>query len=319
MTYDALIVGGGPTGLSAALVLGRCRRRVLVCQFGPPRNAASSKLSAFLTREGISPQEFLQIARAELSAYPSVEVIEAEVADNRRDGSEFEIDLADGRQFRGHKLLLATGLVDVLPDLAGLDRFWGTSAFICPICDGWEVRDQPLAVYGRGKQALELAKALTAWSPDVALCTDGASDLSSRDCYLLDQCDIPVIERSISRLEGTGKQLERICFAEGDFLARRALFLAMPQRQRSDLPERLGCKLESGGAVAGREYQKTQIPGLFVAGNASRGLQLVILAAAEGARAAYAINEELQEREIALRQGTSGERRRGNVGDSAKC
>src|SRR5687768_7612451 len=147
-SYDVLIVGGGPAGLSAALVLGRCRRRVLVCDAGRPRNAASHGLHGFLTRDGIKPSEFLEIARQQLRPYDTVELKQTEVTSARRLANGFELTLANGESVSARKLLLATGVVDELPALDGLPDFYGRSVFHCPYCDGWEVRDQPLAIYG---------------------------------------------------------------------------------------------------------------------------------------------------------------------------
>ncbi len=291
--YDVIIVGGGAAGLSAALVLGRCRRKVLVCDAGSPRNAASHGLHGYLTRDGILPLELLRIGREELERY-GVELRSAEVTDACPEDGGFAVTLRDGGVLRSRKLLLATGVIDHIPNIEGMREFYGRSVFHCPYCDGWEVRDQPLAVYGKGTQGAGLSLSLKAWSDDVVLCTDGAPRLRLVDAAKLARHDIPVRAEKIVRLEGGGGQLERIVFQSGESIARRALFLSTGQVQRSPLPVKLGCSMNEKGTVRTSLAQATGIPGLYVAGDAARDVQFVVVAAAEGAKAAVAINKALQ-------------------------
>src|SRR5512138_1368749 len=178
--YDAIIVGGGPAGLSAALILGRCRRRVLVCDAGRPRNAASRELHGFLTRDGVRPSELLAIGRRQLVKY-GVEFVTGEVEDARRSRDGFDVRIAGGRPVFGRKLLFATGVVDRLPAVDGFRRLYGERIFHCPYCDGWEVSDRPLAVYGQGLSGMGLSLSLRTWSHDVTLVTDGPARLGSRE------------------------------------------------------------------------------------------------------------------------------------------
>ena len=295
--YEVIIVGGGPAGLSAALVLGRCRRSVLVCDIGHPRNERSKAMHGFLSRDGISPAEFGKICRDELRNYPSVELRLAEVAHARRDDDSFSVKMRDGSSETSKMLLLATGLVDELPKLQGFAQFYGRSAHHCPYCDGWEHRDQPLAIYGRKSQAVDLAIEMLLWSKDVVLCTDGGPEFSEEQRGDLAENGIRVIEAPIASLEGEGDALRGIRFKNGDFLERTALFFSPGQYQRSPLGEELGCEFCEESAIQCGEDTSTCVPGLFAAGNASRGLQLVIIAAAEGTRAAFAINDALCERD----------------------
>lgn len=292
--FDVIIVGGGPAGLSAALVLGRCRRRVLVCDHGNYRNAASQALHGFLTRDGIDPAELRKIAREELRRYTTVELRNVEVTDAKRINNHFEVALRDGTQIFARKLLFATGVVDHVPMLDGIETLYGSSVFHCPYCDGWEMRDQALAIYGKAEQGKGLALELTAWSKDLVLCTDGPSELSVEDIDRLIHNGIQIRENKIARLEGTDGVLERIMFLDGEVLRRRALFFSTGQQQRCDLPAKLGCEFTDKGAVNTSDYQATNIPGVYVAGDASRLIQLAIVAAAEGAEAAFAINTALQ-------------------------
>lgn len=303
LRFDVIIVGAGPAGLSAALMLGRSRRRVLMCDAGQPRNAASCGLHLYLTRDGIDPAEFLTIAREQLRPYDTVQVRQAKVTDAVRLARGFEILLDEGggvpeEHFTTRKLLLATGVVDILPKIEGLPAFYGSSVFHCPYCDGWEMRDQPLAVYGRGENGLGLALELSFWSRDLVLCTDGPSELSKQERERLSQRKIDVREDKITRLEGSDGNLERIVFENGQSHAARGMFFSTDHRQGSDLAKQLGCKFTSDGCVDCGDYEITSVPGVYVAGDASRLAQFVIVAASEGAQAALAINKELMKEDL---------------------
>jgi thioredoxin reductase len=311
-SYDCVIVGAGPAGLSAALMLGRCRRKVLVCDIGSPRNARSRGLHNYLTRDGIQPPEFLELARREVARYPTVEFREIEVLDATRSPDGFRVLCADARQISSRRLLLATGVVDELPALAGLEELYGVSVHHCPYCDGWEWRDQPIAVFGSGEEGKALALGLTVWSEDVVLCTSGNSGLSEEDLEQLAQRGIEVREERVVRLEGQEGLLQRILFETGESLARRALFLCSGQHQRSALARKLGCRFTSKGAVDTGTCEATDVPGLYVAGDSSKEAQFVIVAAAEGAEAGMAINKSLLKEDLTQnRNSTPSRTRRG--------
>jgi thioredoxin reductase len=250
-------------------------------------------MHGFLTRDGTDPAELRRIGREQLVPYDTVEVCRATVVDAVRDGDLFVVTRDDGALLRARKLLLATGVVDNLPDIPGIDQLYCRSVFLCPYCDGWELRDQPLAVYGHSRHGYQLALELTAWSRDLVLCTNGPADLRAKERERLARNNIAIREERITRLEHTDGMLERVIFETGAPLPRRAMFFITGYRQRSDLPARLGVAFTSKGAVRTTEYETTDVPGLYVAGDASRKVQLVIIAAAEGAEAAFAINSAL--------------------------
>lgn len=291
---DVIIIGGGPAGLSAALVLGRCRRRVLLCDSGRYRNEATHAVHGFLTRDGTPPAELRQIAREQLKPY-NVEILDMGVADARRDGSAFEVTLVSGERLRARKLLLATGLVDLLPDIPGLNELYGTSVFHCPYCDAWEVRDKPIAVLSNGGEGFKLATTLRVWSDDVILFTNGMCEFEKADAEALARLKIGVRHERVERLEGKDGVLQRIVFEDGATLARRALFLKTKQVQRSDLAKKLRVPVsEEKGIEKGDKHEETYVNGVFVAGDASKDLLMAIVAASEGAQAAFGINCELQ-------------------------
>lgn len=292
--YDAVIVGAGPAGLSAALVLGRSRRRVLVCGAGQHRNAVARALHGFLTRDGIDPRELLRIGRQQLARYDTVEIRDVEVTDIQIGGDGFGLMLADGTRPLARKVLLTTGVIDELPDIPGVETFYGQSIFHCPYCDGWEVRDQPLAVYGHGPNGPGLARELTGWSSDVTLVTDGPWPISSEDREKLARNRIQIREQKIARLEGRDGILEGIVFEDGSFLKCRAMFFNQGHRQHSDLAARLGVNIDPhGNEVVSNRHQSTNVPGLYVAGDAAFHTHFVIIAASEGAIAGLAINTAL--------------------------
>lgn len=291
--YDVVIVGAGPAGLSAALVLGRCSRSVLLCDNGHPRNEASHAMHGYLTRDGMPPREFLRLAREELKPYTTVTFREVTVMDARCEKDRFITTLENGETVESRKLLIATGVRDNVPRIEGIDELYGRSVFHCPYCDGWEVRDQPLAVYGKGEKGYGLSLELTAWSSDILLCTDGPSDLADRQIERLSRNGITIAEEPVRRLEGTDGVLQRIVFEGREPDARRALFFTTGQHQQSALATALGCELNDKGTVHTGKYETTHLRGLFVAGDASHAVQWVVIAAAEGAEAAFAINTDL--------------------------
>ena len=297
--WDTIIVGGGPAGLSAALVLGRCRRSVLLVDEGRQRNRFAAHMHGFLTRDGATPREFLETARDELRAYASVHFIRDLVLEAACSGAEFSLTLQHHVPSRARTVLLATGVVDHLPAIEGIEPLYGKSVHHCPYCDGWEWRDRRIAAYGNGDdKGGGLALMLKQWSSDVQLFTDGPADLSEPMRARLVSQGIPVHEAKVFRLEGDGPRLERIVLSDGRAVERDALFFNTGQHQRSPLAARLGCTFtDRGGIDAGELDVATGIEGLYVAGDVTRDVQLVVIAAAEGAKAAFAINKLLLKRD----------------------
>ncbi len=287
--YEIVIVGGGPAGLSAALVLGRCGRRVLVCDSGQYRNQRSAALHCYLGNDGIGPAELLEQSRTQLSSYSSVSLVRTTVTKVENRGDNFTVRSHSGDLAVTRRLLIATGVVDDVPRIKGIDELYGRSVHVCPYCDGWEHRDAPIAVYGSREKGTGLALLLRQWTSDVVLCT-GVSD---SDRLRLQRGNIALRESPIDRLEGESGQLKFIHFDDGTRLPRQALFFNTGQHPRSPLLEQLGCSFKEDGSVGADENGETSVPGVFTAGDVSRDVQLAIIAAAEGARAALAVNKDL--------------------------
>lgn len=305
--YDVIIIGGGPAGLSAAVVLGRCRRRVLLIDDGEPRNARSPGVRGYLTRDGIPPLELLRLGREEVERY-GVEIrhdraVSACMAGAAGDDTPplFQVVLSTGGSVRARKLLLATGVKDNLPEVDCIRTWYGRGVYHCPYCDGYEHRDQPLATLGVTQGAAGLALALLTWSKDVTVLTQG-DELPKEIFDRLTRNGVKVVSTPVARLEGepgekgclTGAVLE-----DGRVIPLGALFFSGSRAQHSELPALLGCELDDKGEIPTDRMQHTDVHGLFLAGDADGDVQFAIVAAGEGAKAAVAINLELQQELLA--------------------
>ncbi|MDB5361177.1 MAG: trxB [Rhodospirillales bacterium] len=298
MLYDVAIVGGGPAGLSAALILARACRRVIVCDASRPRNRHSSELGGFLTRDRSPPGDLRRLGRLELATYDTVEMREnTEVLAVRSEALGFRLQTRDGVELNARKLLIATGVVDELPPITGIEAFYGTSVWHCPYCDGYKHRGQSIAVYGLGKEAVTLALELTGWSSDIIMLTDDRRAISAAQRRRLASNGIKIRDDRVQSLEGANGELREVRFTAAEPLAARALFFPSRGRIGSNLAESLGIQvLHHTVRTAG--YGKTGVRGVFVAGDAAHHIQLAIVAAGEGAAAAFAINTELLKEDL---------------------
>jgi thioredoxin reductase len=286
---DVAIVGGGPAGLSAALVLGRARRRVVVIDAGMPRNAPAAHMQGFLSRDGMPPADLLRAARAEVRRY-GVEIVEDRVVDA---SPGFALRLAGGRTVEARHVLLATGAVDELPDVLGARERWGRDFLHCPYCHGWEVRDQPLGVLGTGPGSVEYAYLIRQWTDDVILFTHSLAVTDGERATLAAR-GIAVVDGSVERLVVTDDRLRAVQLADGRTIPRAALFIRPELRAHRDGPAAaLGCELLPEGLLRADADGRTSVPGVWAAGNAANPRAQVITAAGEGSAVAIAINSEL--------------------------
>lgn len=297
--YDVLIVGGGPAGLSAALLLGRCRRAVLVCDSGTPRNRHSNALHAYLTRDGIVPAEFNALGRDEIARYgvhfKKVEVERITSATDHSSG--FTVQLNDGSVEHARYLLIATGVSDEVPPVDGLRDCYGRSVFHCPYCDGWEWRDRHLGALAYGSNGARLALSLKTWSAHVTLFLNGGR-LDRIWRSQLERNHVVIEAGRLGRLEHDDGLLRAVILNRNRRAACDALFFAASQSPQSPLATSLGCSFNRKGTVQTGLLCETNIPGVFVAGDASHDAQYVVVAAAEGLKAGLSINQALQQRDL---------------------
>lgn len=295
MQYDVVIVGGGPAGLSAALALGRARKRVLVCDSGPRRNAAAVHLHNFVSRDGIPPQEFRDISREQLASYPNVAFADASVTTIGGARGAFEVELS-ARAVSARRILLATGMIDEMLPIPGFSELWGRSIYQCPYCHGWEVQDRPWAYLARPSQVGHLAlfvQQLRAWTRDLVVLTNAGFDVPEDAREALTGAGVRIETAEVTRLVARGDRLESIELASGQLVPCDALFCHPPQRQ-IDLVVALGLKLDEDGFVAVDPMKReTSIPGIHAAGDLTTRMQGALFAAASGTQAAVMMNLEV--------------------------
>ncbi|MFB7335363.1 NAD(P)/FAD-dependent oxidoreductase [Streptomyces adustus] len=297
-TYEVIVVGGGAAGLSAALVLGRARRRTLVVDAGEPRNAPSAHMQGYLSRDGMSPAEFLAVGRAEIARY-GVRLVRDRAVDAVRypDGG-FGVVLAGGRTVHAPQLVVATGLKDELPPVAGVAERFGRDVLHCPYCHGWEVRDRAFGVLATTPMSVHQALMVSQWSKDVTLFlhTVDRSELSGDDVRRLAAAGVAVVPGEVAGLVVDDDRLTGVRLVDGTVHAREVLFLAPRAVPRDELLRRLGAELRDtpfGAYPVIDERGLTSVPGLWAAGNASGFAEQVVNAASRGYRAGAAINGEL--------------------------
>lgn len=303
MTYDVVIVGGGPAGLAAALTLGRARRRVLLCDAGPRRNAAAVHIHNFVTRDGVTPAEFRRIGREQLAAYPNVEIRDESVEEVRGALGAFTARLStSGERVNARFVLLCAGMIDELPDIDGLRELWGTSVFICPYCHAWEIRDRRFAFLAlTAADVLEFSLLLRGWTRSVTVLTDGRFTIAEDQLTSLAAAGVRVEERRVARLvpSAGADALEGIEFADGPPLACDALFVRPPQRP-IPLAAALGLALDNAGRVKTDPATfATSLPGIYAAGDLVTPGQGALIAAASGTMTAAMLNRSLAS-ELAL-------------------
>lgn len=297
--WECAIVGGGAAGLSAALVLGRARRRTLVIDAGEQSNLAAHGIGGLLGQDGRPPADLYADGRRELAKYPSVQVVDGQVTSaTAQDGPAFRLELADGSVHHAQRILLAGGMQYEAPDIPGLDEHWGGSVFHCPFCHGWEARDQALAVLADGDRAVHMALMLRGWTDDIVVVTNGPSGLDDDQNRALADAGVLVDERKIVEFASRDGALTAVMFADGDELKREGVLVASALRQRTDLVTQLGVRIAPPGpvvvdAVMVDAVQRTSVPGVFAAGDVCAQMPQVAAAIAAGSAAAAAIVQSL--------------------------
>lgn len=297
-SYEVVVIGGGTAGLSAALVLGRARRRTLVVDAGEPRNAPAAHMQGYLSRDGMPPAEFLAEGRREIERY-GVELVRDRAVDVvRDDAGEFDVTLAAGGTVHARRLVVTTGLADELPPVPGVAERFGRDVIHCPYCHGWEVRDQAFGVLASTPLSVHQALMVSQWSKDVRLFlhTVGEAELSEEDLRRLAAAGVVVVPGEVAGLMVDGDRLTGVRLADGTTHDRSVLFVAPRAVPRTGLLERLGAELLEtpfGAYPVVDATGLTTVPGVWAAGNAMGFAEQVVNAASGGYRAAATLNGEL--------------------------
>ncbi|MEK3885535.1 NAD(P)/FAD-dependent oxidoreductase [Paenibacillus sp. PL2-23] len=296
MRVECAIIGGGPAGLNAALVLGRARRRVIVFDDNQPRNAVTRHTHGFITRDGVKPAELRNLAWQDIRRYPSVQASTKQMTGVMPlPGGGFRLQTGDGAVYQARKLLLATGLRETLPNIPGIRQFYGRSLYNCPYCDGYELRDQPLVVIAEGSGAFALARLAYQWSRDLLLCTNGAAgSLNQEEIRLLQRKKVQISYERIKELAGKDGALRSVQFENGKSMKRAGGFVSTYWRHASPFGDQLGCRMNEAGGMETDSLGRTSVYGVYAAGDAS-GIApaQAVIAAGEGSRAAIGINTDL--------------------------
>ena len=293
--YDVVIAGGGIAGLTAATVLGRARRRVAVVDAGQPRNAPADHVHGFPSRDGIPPAELIRLCRSDLERY-DVDLIDAEVTGL---GGDRTVELADGRVLQGRHVVVASGLRDVLPDIAGATERWGRDLLQCPYCHGWEVADLPLAVLGTGPDSVQQAFLVRSFSAEVTLIRREGLELSDEDLWALAAMGITVVGGTAVELQVQDDTLAAVVLADGRRVPCRAVFCEPGAEVDPVLSGVTGCSRDADGCLETDEAGRTGAERIWAVGNVADPSSQVVAAAGDAYRLAVALNAELLEEDVA--------------------
>jgi thioredoxin reductase len=300
MIYDAIVIGGSYAGLSAATYVARARRSVLIVDDGRPRNRFSDHAHGVLTQDGRSGREILEAARSQVAAYPTVAFRSASAVAARAEGDGFTVELADGASVEAYGLVLASGVVDVLPELPGLAERWGRSVLHCPYCHGYEVAGKHLGVLASGPMSVHQASLIADWG-DVTLFTDGKVELDAAAWSLLRRRSVEVEPVPVKQLEGTAQALSGVRLEDGRMVAIAALFVGAPVRVASVLASQLGCAFEEtpiGSLVRTDGWKQTSVVGVYAAGDMARMVHSITMASADGVLAGVGVHQSLIARAV---------------------
>ncbi|GAA0968952.1 hypothetical protein GCM10009555_015190 [Acrocarpospora macrocephala] len=295
--FDVAVIGGGAAGLSAAVVLGRARRSVIVIDTGSPRNAPASGVHGFLSLDGISPAELIETGRKEVEHYGGL-VVHGEAQSARRTADGFEVAVDEGRVVSARRLLVTTGLVDELPDVSGVRQRWGRDVVHCPYCHGWEIRDQAVGVLGTGGAAVHQTLLFRQWTSDLVLFTHTAPPLTEEQAEQLTASGVRVVTGIVDSVEVADDRITGVRLSDGTVIARQAVVVAPQFVASSQVLATLGLRPTPhpsghGAFIAADPTGLTEVPGVWVAGNVTNLMAQVVTAAAEGVSAAAAINADL--------------------------
>lgn len=291
--FDVIIVGGSYSGLAAGMALGRALKQVLIIDNGKPCNRQTPRSHNFITQDGKTPMEIATLARQQVEMYNTVRFFDGVATNGAKTENGFEIQTASGETFKAKKLIFATGVRDLMPDLKGYGECWGISVLHCPYCHGYEVRNEKTGVLGNGDHGFEFAGFISNWTKDLTLFTNGKSTLMPEQITKLKHHNIKTVETEIEKLEHINGHLKNIIFKDGSKSDLKALYAHNAFEQHCTIPKILGCELTDEGYIKVDPFQKTNIHGIFACGDNTTRMRTIANAVAMGATAGMVLNKEM--------------------------
>ncbi|WP_342491481.1 NAD(P)/FAD-dependent oxidoreductase [Bacillus sp. FSL R5-0422] len=298
MLLDCAIIGGGPAGLSAALVVGRGRKQVIVFDDELPRNRVTQESHGFITNDGMTPFEIRQAGEADLQNYPHIQIKRSRIVEIQKNKDNFTLLTQEGERFEAKKIILATGLKDILPEMKGIHEVYGKTLFSCPFCDGWELKDKPLALIAENSRALHMAKLLSNWTKDLIVFTNGKQVFAEEEKTLLSAHSIQVIDVPIMSIHHENGHMHSLHLANGETVNREGGFVASEFKQSAPFAEILGCQMTKNGGIETDILGRTTVSGVFACGDNLGGPAQLVLAAAAGSQAGMGVIHELVQEEF---------------------
>lgn len=291
--FDVIIVGGSYSGLSAAMSLGRSLRQVLVIDSGLPCNRQTPHSHNFITQDGEKPAMISAKAKLQVEIYKTVQFYSGLAVQVKKNENSFEVSTESGAVFSSRKVLFATGVKDLLPEIKGFSDCWGISVLHCPYCHGYEVKSEKTAIIANGEMGFEYAKLISNWTKDLRLCTNGKSELTSVQNQILKNHGVLIVEEEIDSFEHQDGYIQKIVFNNQQKIEVKAIYSRPPFEQHCSIPENLGCEINEQGLLKVDAMQKTNVTGIFASGDCTTPMRSVAIAVSSGSFAGAVINKEL--------------------------
>ncbi|GAB2703521.1 FAD-dependent oxidoreductase [Mucilaginibacter koreensis] len=291
--YDVIIIGGSYAGLAAAMSLGRALKQVLIIDSEQPCNRQTPHSHNFITHDGATPTAIKQAAKEQVLLYPTVHYLTGIVTKVSGHNKQFVVATDSGASYEAKKLLLATGLKDIMPAIPGFAECWGISVIHCPYCHGYEYRNQSTGILLNGNAAFDVAKLINNWTSELTLFTNGKSTLTSEQALKLQEKNIPVVEQELREIVQEHGNIKHLLFQDGSTVEIKALYARPAFAQHSDIPAQLGCKLTETGLIETDEFKRTSVTGVYAAGDNSNQMRSVAVTVASGTAAGAMINHDM--------------------------
>jgi thioredoxin reductase len=292
-TFDIIIVGGSYSGLAAGMALGRALKKVLIIDGGKPCNRQTPYSHNFITHDGDTPAEIAALANLQVRNYNTVKFFDGLATSGTKTENGFEISVASGETFTAKKLIFATGIRDIMPDIEGFAACWGISVLHCPYCHGYEIRHEKTGLLGNGEFVFDLAKLISNWANDLTLFTNGPATLTAEQTEQLGKHGIRIVETEVEKLQHTNGYLENIIFRNGTTTAIKAIYAPVPFEQHCKIPESLGCELTEEGYIKIDSFQETTVKYIYACGDNATHMRTVANAVGMGTSAGMTVSKKM--------------------------